>query len=77
MDNFYYSGVAIEQFTFFLDTSRKFSPKKAQSEDNKDRLTGKPFDDGFQNASRKKGVKKTVFQRYHAWNKFFKKIIMN
>ena len=40
---------------FFLDAALKLSMKMAHSEYNKERLTGKPFDDHFQNASKKKG----------------------
>ena len=51
------SGVAMEQFTFFLDTVLKFSSKMAHSENNKERLTGKPFDDHIQNTAAKKNKK--------------------
>ena len=50
-----YSRVAMEQFTFFLATALKFSPKMAHSDYNKERIGCKPFDDRFQNASKKKG----------------------
>ena len=41
----------------------------AHSDYNKERLTGKPFADSFQNASKKRG-RKSVFQWYHAWIEF-------
>ena len=48
------SRVSMEQFTFFLATTLKFSQKMAHGEYNKGRLTGRPSDDRFQNASKKK-----------------------
>ena len=44
----------------------------AHSDYNKERLTGKPFADSFQNASKKRG-RKSVFQRYRAWIEFLRK----
>ena len=58
----------MEQFYFFLDTALKFSPMMAHSEYNKEILSGKPFDDRFQNASKKRGKKGVK-------NQFFKDIL--
>ena len=68
--------VAMEQFTFFLAITLRFSPKMAHSDYNKERLTGKPFDDCFQNASKKRG-KKISFSKISCLELISEKIIMS
>ena len=49
----------------------------AHSEYNKERLTGKPIDDSFQNAAKKKRGKKISFSNITCLERFFEKIIKN